>query len=113
MARFTKKYMIDDYERLYAHADLLELYLYDTQAGDKPDAVEKYKDSDGLNCRAELWRAKSASGGYVVITEAISNIYLLDGAVRIHSAHPTQYNLALRCALERLTVKRAHIVRGE
>ena len=115
MARFTKKYMVEDYERLCAHADLLELYLYDTQKGTRPDASEEYKDSDGNPCRAELWRARSASGGYVVITEEISNsnIYLLDDAVRNHSAHPTPYNLALRCALERLEVKRSRIARGE
>lgn len=32
MARFTKKQMVDDYERLYNHADLLELYERESES---------------------------------------------------------------------------------
>lgn len=105
MARFTKKHMVDDYERLHRHADLLELYLYDTQSGRKPDGEERYSDKNG-SVRIQLWRATGADGGYVVIRESLPNIWRLDDAVRMYADNHTEYTLGIRICLERLAVKR-------
>jgi|SRR6185369_5066124 len=105
---FTKKYMVEDYPRLRKHSDLLDLYLYDTQMGHAPDATETYKDSDGWN-RVQLWRASSASGGYVVIKESLPNIWTLDDAMEMYRDNPSQHVLELKCALERLTIRRNKI----
>lgn len=105
MARFTKKYMTEDYERLYDHGGLLELYLYDTQAGHKPDAVEtEGKGTDKV--RLQLWRATSASGGYVVMQNTIASIWTLDEANRIFHDRHDEHSLAIRLCLERLTIAR-------
>lgn len=105
MARWTKKYMTADYERLYNHASLLDDYLYDTQSGRKPDATEKHTNKFN-SVRVQLWRAKSATGGYVVVMETLPNIWYLDDAIRIFSERHDEYSLALRICLERLTVIR-------
>ena len=109
MARFTNKHKVDDYERLHNHADLLELYLYDTQTGTKPDASERLPE----NGRVQLWRATGASGGYVVMRESICNIWLLDDAVRIFNERATEHNAPLRIALERLTIARNRLCREQ
>lgn len=109
MPKFTKKYMVDDYERLRAHADLLELYLWDTQDGRKPDAVEHYKDKN-CNVSVQLWRATSASGGYVVIKETLPNVFLLDAALAIYADNHSEHTLGVRICLERLRVKRSQLV---
>lgn len=110
MPKFTKKYMVEDYERLYEHSSLLDLYLFDTQSGSKPDAVESYVDSkDGAvtdAVRVELWRAKSASGGYVVITQSLPNIWYLDDAIRMYADNHSEHTLGIRICLERLRVQR-------
>lgn len=108
MAQFTKKYMVEDYERLYKHAGLLELYLYDTQSGAKPDAIEMEGRGED-RVRVQLWRAKSASGGYVVIQETLPNIWLLNDAVQRFSDNHSQHSLNLRLCLERATVARNRI----
>jgi hypothetical protein len=110
MGRFTKKYMTEDYERLYDHASLLDLYLWDTQVGGKPDATEVHdviKDGELLHAvRVQLWRAKSATGGYVVITEALPNIWYLDDAIRMYADNHSEHTLGIRICLERLRVTR-------
>lgn len=105
MNKFTKKYMTEDYERLYAHSSLLDLYLWDTQNGAHPDAVEQRRDKNG-EARIELWRAKSASGGYVIINTGMPNIWYLDDAVAHYADNHSEHTLALRICLERLTVAR-------
>lgn len=108
MARFTKKYMVENYERLYNHASLLDDYLYDTQSGRKPDATEHH--SNKFNkARVQLWRAKSTTGGYVVVMETLPNIWYLDDAIRIFSERHDEYTLALRICLERLVVFRNRV----
>ena len=111
MPKFTKKYMIEDYERLYHHADLLEHYLWDTQAGAKPDATEKYKDKN-CDVRVQLYRAAGALGGYVVIKETLPNIWRLDDAIRMYQDNHSEHTLGIRVCLERLRVARGHIARG-
>lgn len=107
--RFTKKYMVEDYERLHKHADLLDHYLWDTQAGVKPDAVESCRDKN-CSVRVQLWRAKGASGGYVVINEAMPDIWLLDDAIRMYTDNHSEHTLGIRLCLERLRVKRNQLL---
>lgn len=109
--KHTKKYMVEDYERLYEHSNLLDLYLFDTQSGAVPDATEHYTtiSKDGFtdcDVRVQLWRAKSASGGYVVITESLPNIWYLDDAIRMYGDSHSEHTLGIRICLERLQVKR-------
>lgn len=110
MPKFTKKYMVENYERLYRHADLLELYLFDTQFGVKPDAVASEKTKDGDRVTMSLYRANGAMGGYVVIKESICSIWTLDDANRLYEGKHSEYSLAARCCLERLTIARQKIV---
>ena len=107
MARFTHKYMIEDYERLYAHANLLELYLYDTQSGAKPDVTERLPE----NGRIQLWRATGAAGGYVVLRQSTCNVWLLDDAIRLFNERQTEHTLPIRVALERLQIARNRLCR--
>jgi hypothetical protein len=110
MSHFTKKYMTEDYERLYDRASLLELYLWNTQHGAEPDATEQYTSTkDGhliADVRVQLWRATSASGGYVVITESLSNVWYLDEAIKLYNDNHSEHTLGIRICLERLAVKR-------
>lgn len=108
MSRFTKKYMTEDYERLYGHAGLLELYLWDTQAGVVPDATETQGTKED-RVRVQLWRAKSASGGYVVVSGSTPNVWLLDDAVRMYADNHSEHTLAIRICLERLQIARNRI----
>ena len=101
----TKKYMIENYERLYKHADLLDLYLYDTQTRRPPDAVEKHKD-EYAKVRVELYRATSAHGGYVVILNSNANIFYLDDINRRMAEDHSVYFLGMRICLERITIAR-------
>ncbi len=105
MAQFTKKYMTEDYERLHKHAGLLELYLFDTQTGAKPDAREHYRDKNS-DARVELWRAKGASGGYVVINTGLPNVWYLDDAIEMYRENHSEHTLAIRVCLERMRVHR-------
>jgi hypothetical protein len=115
MPRFTKKHMIDDYERLYDHAGLLDSYLFDTQSGAKPDAVETYTNSKtGDSVRVQLWRAAAACGGYVVIMQTIPNIWLLDYAQSVvYANHNTEHTLAIRICLDRLAVTRNRMLNAK
>lgn len=100
----TKKYMVEDYERLYAHAELLELYLYDTQHNVEPDGVDKIRDEhDKVIGKASLYRATGAAGGYVVVLNGNTNVYRLDDIRQRYSDDHSVYTLGLRIALERLT----------
>lgn len=105
MARFTKKYMVEDYERLYKHASSLDLYLYDTQMGAKPDFVTHDGKGDD-KVTVQLWRAKSASGGYVVVTGCSPNIWQLDEANNLFRDDYTPHRLSIRNCLERCTIER-------
>jgi hypothetical protein len=108
--RFTKKYAAEDYERLYDHAALLDLYLFDTQTKAQPDATEFYSTMKNgrleSDVRVELWRGKSAHGGYVVIMETLPNIWYLDDAIAKYRDNHSEHTLGIRICLERLTVKR-------
>jgi hypothetical protein len=105
--RHTKKYMVEDYERLYDHASLLDDYLFDTQSGRKPDGVETYRNSKtGNSVRMQLWRASSASGGYVVIMQTLPTISYLDEAARQYAGNHSEHTLGLRICLGRLTMLR-------
>lgn len=110
MPRFTKKYMVEEFDRLYDHAALLDLYLFDTQTKAEPDATEFYSVmKDGRlesDTRVELWRGKSASGGYVVIMETLPNIWYLDEAIAKYRDNHSEHTLGIRICLERLRVKR-------
>lgn len=99
MPHFTHKRMIEDYPRLYAHADLLELYLYDTQTGCKPDVTEWARDAKhGVSVRIQLY--------------CTPNVWLLDDAVKMYGeSGATEHTLAIRCALERLVITRNRIAR--
>src|SRR5215831_12582622 len=101
--RFTKKYMVEDYERLYKHADLLELYLYDSSTT-KHDALER---SQGITVK--LWRATGAAGGYVTVHDCTVNIWYLDDAIKLFNERPSEHNAALRISLERLRVARQRL----
>lgn len=101
----TKKYMVENFEELYRQNDLLSLYLYDTQMGVKPSAVEKYRDENG-SVRVQLYRAASASGGYVAILNGNTNIFYLDDINAKMWDHHSVYSLGLRICLERVTVER-------
>lgn len=108
MATITKKNMLEDYPALKQRADLLELYLYDTQTGRQPDAVESYSQDGDYACNVsiQLWRASHASGGYVVVKEVLPNIWLLDDAlIRFGESH-SHYNAGIRICLDRLRVIR-------
>ena len=110
MARITKKYMLEDYPRLERKVGLLDLYQFDVENGREPDATEIE-----FNVRVKLYRSQSASGGYVVIywipdigqTGNNSTMYLDDA----RSIHPTDGNLYLRIALERITAERNRLCR--
>ncbi len=113
MAQFTKKYMAENYERLYRHADVLELYLYDTQMGVKPAATEKHRDEHSGVVRVQLYRATSASGGYVAVLNGNTNVFLLDDINQRMRDEHSVYSLGLRLCLERITVLRNKIANGE
>jgi hypothetical protein len=103
--RFTQKYMVNDYERLYDHASLLDLYLFDTQSGAKPDATEHYRDKN-CNATVQLWRAKGAAGGYVIVKDVLPNIWYLDEAISMYADNHSEYTVAIRVCLERLRITR-------
>src|ERR1039458_10101167 len=107
-SRFTKKYMHEDYERLYDHASLLDLYLFDTQTGAKPDSTEHSRDANS-DAKVQLWRAKGAAGGYVVVMGNTPNIWYLDQALDVYRDNHSEYTLAIRICLERLRVARNRI----
>lgn len=117
MSRFTKKYMVEDYERLRNHSDLLELYLWDTQGGQEPDAVERYRTKNGKqiidDVRIQLWRATSATGGYVVVLGNLPNIWYLDDAIRTFQDNSSEHTLGIRICLERLRVARNKMLEFE
>jgi hypothetical protein len=110
----TKKQMIEDFPKVSQENDLLSLYLYDTQMGRKPDAVESEKQEDG-RVRIQLWRASGAMGGYVVITNVGSNaaILSLDQANEHMRGHYDNYTLPRRLCLERLTAIRNKLAMGQ
>lgn len=109
MSRFTKKYMVEDYERLHDHAELLELYLYDSQRGENCDV--RFTEGKGENrVHVELYRATGAMGGYVVIRDCMANIFTLDDAIRRFSDNHSEYSLPLRIALEKCSVVRGRLL---
>lgn len=114
MQRFTKKQMVEDYGRLYDHAELLELYLYDTQHNVNPYAVEKVRDEkDKVIGKASLYRPTSASGGYVVVLNGNANIHRLDDITRHYADDHSVYTLGLRLALEQLMQARNKAYQSE
>lgn len=100
-------------DQIHDHATLLDLYLFDTQTKAQPDATEFYSTmKDGRlesDVRVELWRAKSANGGYVVIMETLPNIWYLDEAIAKYRDNHSEHTLGIRICLERLAVKRNRI----
>ena len=108
----TQRQMIENFPKVSQENDLLWLYLYDTQLGRKPDAVETEKAEDG-RVLVQLWRANSASGGYVVICQVETggangnaNLLLLDKANDNFRSCYDNYTLPTRLCLERLTIAR-------
>lgn len=101
----TKKYMVENFEELYRQNDLLSLYLYDTQMGVKPSAVEKYRDENG-SVRVQLYRPASASGGYVAVLNGNTNIFYLDDINAQMREDHSVYSLGFRICLERITMMR-------
>lgn len=104
MGRLTKKFMLENYEHLERKEGLEMLYLFDTENGRDPDAVEIHG-----NVRGKLFRATGATGGYVVAWHipdqgqtGNTHIEYLDS----FDVRPTDYNLSLRIVLERLKAAR-------
>lgn len=113
----TQKEKLEQFDALYAHADLLELYLHDTQHGKIPDAVERRRNKREGNIRCALYRATSASGGYVVIvnlTYGHTEIKRLDDILDYLRAYPsgTYYPLIREC-IAALNVARSKLINNE
>jgi hypothetical protein len=109
----TKREMLETFPQVSKQRDLLDLYLYDTQMGHKPDATEKERQTDGGHVRVQLWRAAGAQGGYVVITDVGHNtrIVTLDDATEQMRGQYSKHSLPLRLCLERLTAERNRLCR--
>lgn len=114
--RTTKKQMVEEYPKVKAERDLLDLYLFDSQNGGAPDATEIYG-----TMRGQLFRASGGAGGYVVIwhipdydTNFTGNaqIHYLDEWNSLLRDNHSEHTLALRVLLERLTVARNRIAFG-
>jgi hypothetical protein len=118
--RLTKAYMLD-YERVARKAGLLDLYMFDVQNGREPDATKVYPErkastpwGDADCVRGQLFRAGSASGGYVVLfyvprekgqSGDAEIAYLDDINAQMRDEH-SEHTLTIRIVLERLTVAR-------
>jgi hypothetical protein len=105
----TKREMLETFPRVSKENDLLGLYLYDTQMGHRPNAIERERQPDGNGwVRVQLWRATGALGGYVVICDVSNNarIVSLDDANEQMRDRYDNYTLPLRLCLERLTGER-------
>lgn len=105
----TKKYMLENYPNLERKAELLDVYLFDTQN----DGVEPYATEIQFNVRGQLFRPTSATGGYVVLfyipdygqTGNTQIAYLDSINAELRDNH-SEHTLNLRIVLERLTVAR-------
>lgn len=109
----TQKEKLEQFDALYAHADLLELYLYDTQHGKKPDAVERRRNKLAGKVCCSLYRATSASGGYVVIanlTYGHTEITRLDDILDHLRTWSGTYNPLIRECITALNVARSKLI---
>jgi hypothetical protein len=107
--RMTKKYMLENYPTLERKAELLDVYLFDTQN----DGIEPYATEIVGNVRGQLFRPTSATGGYVVLfyipdygqTGNTQIAYLDSISAELRDNH-SEHTLNVRIVLERLTVAR-------
>ena len=107
----TQKEKLSQFDSLKEEKELLDLYLYDSQFN-QPDATETIHDKIAGYTRVQLWRATSASGGYVVIRQTLDRkqgytvIYYLERIQKAIQDDVYRYNEPIRILIGRMVATR-------
>lgn len=111
----SKRYLAEENKRLTIENTAYLQLLNDRANNLKPDATERVEGRKGEWLSGELWRAKSAHGGIVVVIQDLENgeadarIHYLDDLNSNLQGNHSEYTLHLRIVLEKLTRERNRI----